>query len=102
MSIWNEKCIISPSLICLDMCNLESQVRVLESCGIQTRMLFAGNIIRHPCFDEIRGTDAYRVVGDLKNTEIILNRTFWLGMYPGMTKEKLSYMARMLHEALES
>ena len=80
----------------------EKIVRYLESHGVQTRMLFAGNIIRHPCFDEIRGTDAYRVVGDLKNTEIILNRTFWLGMYPGMTKEKLSYMARMLHEALES
>ena len=80
----------------------EKIVRYLEGHGVQTRMLFAGNIIRHPCFDEIRGTDAYRVVGDLDNTEIILNQTFWLGMYPGMTEEKLDYMARMLHEAVKA
>lgn len=77
-------------------------VQYLESHGVQTRMLFAGNIIRHPCFDQIRGTDAYRVVGDLENTETILRNTFWLGTYPGMTEPKLAYMCRMLKEAVES
>ena len=78
----------------------EAVVRFLEKKGVQTRMLFAGNIIRHPCFDAIRGTSAYRVVGDLSVTDRIMKDTFWVGMYPGMTPEKLDYMSDMLHEAL--
>lgn len=65
----------------------------LESQGIQTRMLFAGNIIKHPCFDEMRATGrGYRVIGDLKNTNIIMNRSFWVGVYPGMTQEMIEFM----------
>ena len=65
-------------------------------------MLFAGNIIRHPCFDSIRGTEKYRVVGDLAVTDRIMKDTFWVGMYPGMTEEKLTYMSDMLHEAVRA
>ena len=78
----------------------EKVLRYLEGHGIQTRMLFAGNLLKHPCFDGIRGTDAYRVSGSLENTDYIMEHTFWLGMYPGMTEEKLLFMSRILHEAV--
>lgn len=69
----------------------------LESHKIQTRNLFAGNIIKHPCFDEFRGDETvYRVVGSLDNTERIMKQTFWIGVYPGMTDAKLEYMAEMI------
>lgn len=69
-------------------------VDYLERGNIQTRNLFAGNIIKHPCFDEIRGNEKiYRVVGGLDDTDRIMNQTFWIGVYPGMTDEKLNYMA---------
>ena len=65
----------------------------LEAAKIQTRMLFAGNLIKHPCFDEMRNSgEGYRVVGELKNTDTIMNDTFWIGVYPGMTQEKLDYI----------
>lgn len=65
----------------------------LESKGVQTRMLFAGNLIKHPCFDEIRKTkSAYRVVGDLKNTNLVMSNTFWFGVYPGLGLDQLNYM----------
>ncbi len=68
-------------------------VSYLESNGIQTRTLFAGNLIKHPCFDEIRGPGkGYRVVGDLKNTDLIMYRSFWVGVYPGMTPEMLTFI----------
>ncbi len=72
----------------------------IEKHNIQTRLLFSGNIIKHPCFDEYRNTDSYRVVGDLENTEFIMNNTFWVGVYPGMTDEKLDYMASIIIEAV--
>ena len=72
----------------------------IENHNVQTRLLFSGNITLHPCFDEIRDTDAYRVAGSLKNTDYIMNNTFWIGVYPGMTKEKLDYMIRVIHEAM--
>jgi CDP-6-deoxy-D-xylo-4-hexulose-3-dehydrase len=66
----------------------------LEKNKIQTRMLFAGNLVKHPCFDEMRKTGkGYRVVGKLENTDTILHRTFWIGVYPGMTPVMLKYMA---------
>lgn len=69
-------------------------VQYIESKGIQTRMLFAGNLIKHPCFDEMRATGkGYRVVGELTNTDRIMNETFWVGVYPGMTDEMIDYMA---------
>lgn len=74
--------------------------KYIEDHNVQTRLLFSGNIIKHPCFDQIRGTDAYRVAGDLDNTEFIMNNTFWVGVYPGMTDEMIDYMAKIITEAL--
>ena len=74
--------------------------RYIEEHNIQTRLLFSGNLIKHPCFDQIRGTDAYRIVGDLTNTEFIMNNSFWVGVYPGMTYEKIDYMAMVIKEAI--
>ncbi|MDF2927804.1 MAG: DegT/DnrJ/EryC1/StrS aminotransferase [Anaerospora sp.] len=68
-------------------------VRYLEDNGIQTRMLFAGNLIKHPCFDEMRAQGSnYRVVGALANTDVIMNCTFWVGVYPGLDESVLNYM----------
>jgi len=75
-------------------------VQYLESNGVQTRMLFAGNLTKHPCFDEMRQTKTgYRIVGELKETDRIMNQSFWVGVYPGMTEEMIDYMAEMIHEA---
>ncbi len=76
-------------------------VSYLEEHGIQTRMLFAGNLIRQPCFDSMRAAGkGYRVAGTLKNTDRIMRDTFWVGLYPGMTDEKIDYMAEMIREAI--
>lgn len=75
--------------------------RYIEDHNIQTRLLFSGNILRHPCFDAIRGTDAYRVVGNLDNSDFITTNTFWIGVYPGMTKAKLDYMVQNIVEAVK-
>ncbi len=76
-------------------------VDYVESHGIQTRMLFAGNLIKHPCFDEMRAAnEGYRVVGTLDNTDRIMADSFWVGVYPGMTDEKLDYMAKIILEAI--
>ncbi|MCR5426741.1 MAG: lipopolysaccharide biosynthesis protein RfbH [Lachnospiraceae bacterium] len=74
--------------------------RYLEDHNIQTRLLFSGNLIRHPAFDTIRGTDAYRVVGDLKVTDFIMEHSFWVGVYPGMTDAMTGYMAQCITEAV--
>lgn len=76
--------------------------RYIEGKNIQTRLLFSGNLIKHPCFDGIRGTDAYRVVGGLDNTDFIMNNTFWVGVYPGMTDEMIDYMAQVIVEAVKN
>ena len=78
-----------------------SIVKSLEEKNIQIRLLFSGNIIRHPCFDQIRGTDAYRVAGGLTATDYIMNNSFWIGVYPGMTDEMIDYMAESIIEALK-
>lgn len=78
----------------------EQVVRYIENKNVQTRMLFSGNLIKHPCFDEIRGTDAYRVAGSLSETDRIMNNTFWVGVYPGMTDEMIDYMAQVITEAV--
>ena len=74
--------------------------RYIEGHNIQTRLLFSGNIIKHPCFDDIRGTDAYRVAGNLDVTEYIMDNSFWVGVYPGMTDRMLDYMSEMIVEAV--
>ena len=81
--------------------NRNDVINYIESHNIQTRLLFSGNIIKQPCFDEIRGTSAYRVVGDLKQTDFIMSNTFWVGVYPGMTDEMIDYMAQIIREAVE-
>lgn len=77
-------------------------VQYMEEHGIQTRMLFAGNLTKHPCFDEMRVTgEGYRVVSELANTDRIMKDTFWIGVYPGMTDEMIDYMSKTLVEALK-
>ena len=72
----------------------------LEANKIQTRMLFAGNLIKHPCFDEMRqiGT-GYRVVGELANTDQIMNRTFWIGVYPGLSNDMIDFMIECVKQS---
>lgn len=73
----------------------------IEEHNIQTRLLFGGNLVRHPCFSQIQGTDAYRVSGGLKMTDYVMAHTFWVGVYPGMTEEKISYMVKVIKEAVK-
>jgi len=74
-------------------------VGYLEENKIQTRMLFAGNLLKHPCFNEMRATgEGYRVVGELTNTDVIMNRTFWIGVYPGMNEDMVQYMISKIRE----
>lgn len=71
----------------------------LESKKIQTRNLFAGNLVKHPAFNEMRASGTgYRVIGDLKNTDFIMNNTFWIGVYPGMKPEMLQHMIDSIRE----
>lgn len=74
--------------------------RYVEDHNVQTRLLFSGNLIKHPCFNQIRETDQYRVVDNLKNTDFIMNNTFWIGVYPGMTDEMIDYMSKVIKEAV--
>lgn len=75
----------------------EKIVNHLENNGIQTRMLFAGNLIKHPCFDEMRASGrGYRVAGELAVTDRIMRDTFWVGVYPGMTEEMVEYMVKTI------
>lgn len=88
-------------LTCREGVDKNKVVQYIEDHGVQTRMLFAGNIVKQPCFDEFRASGkGYRVVGDLAVTDRIMNDTFWLGVYPGMTDEKIDYMAKVIKEAL--
>ena len=76
-------------------------VRSVEEHGIQTRMLFAGNLTKHPCFDAMRAAGkGYRIAGELTQTDRIMNDTFWLGVYPGLTNEKIDYMAQTVKDAV--
>lgn len=88
-------------ITCRNGVDRNSVVRYVESKGVQTRMLFAGNLTKHPCFDEMRKTgEGYRIVGTLKNTDRIMNDTFWIGVYPGMSDEMIDYMAKTILEAI--
>ena len=89
-------------ITCQNGVSREKIVRYLEEHGVQTRMLFAGNLTKHPCFDEMRTSgEGYRIVGTLKNTDRIMMDTFWIGVYPGMTDEMIDYMAEVIIEAVE-
>lgn len=88
-------------LTCREGVDRVKVVKYLEEHGVQTRNLFAGNLIKHPCFDEMRKTgQGYRVIGSLENTDRIMRDTFWIGVYPGMTDEKIDYMAKAIKEAV--
>ena len=90
-------------ITCREGVDRNSLVQYVEDHGVQTRMLFAGNLIKHPCFDAMRAEKAgYRVVGSLENSDRIMADTFWVGVYPGMTDEKIDYMAKVIKEGLKS
>ena len=88
-------------LTCREGVRRAKVVRSIEEHCIQTRMLFAGNLTKHPCFDAMRASgEGYRIAGALTETDRIMNDTFWLGVYPGLTDEKIDYMARIVKEAV--
>ena len=88
-------------ITCREGVDRNKVVQYVEEHGVQTRMLFAGNLIKHPCFDEMRKIgEGYRVSGTLENTDRIMADTFWVGVYPGMTDEMIDYMAKTIREAL--
>ncbi len=79
----------------------EAVVRSIEAANVQTRLLFSGNLIKHPCFDEMRRTgEGYRVVGELTNTDFIMNNTFWVGVYPNMSDAMVDYMVDVIAKAI--
>lgn len=87
-------------ITCKDGVDRNQLVQEIENKGIQTRMLFAGNLVKHPCFDEMRKSgEGYRVVGELTNTNRIMENSFWVGVYPGMTDEMIDYMAKTIKES---
>lgn len=89
-------------ITCRDGVDKNKIVQYLEQNKIQTRMLFSGNLLRQPCFDEMRKSgEGYRVVGDLKVTDRIMNNTFWIGVYPGMSETMLNFMAEKILEAVK-
>lgn len=90
-------------ITCKEGVDRKKIVPYIEKNGVQTRMLFAGNLTKHPCFDQMReNKTGYRIVGDLSNTDRIMNDTFWVGVYPGMTDKKLEYMAKIIKEAINN
>ncbi len=101
-------------LTCKEGTDRNRLVQYVESKGIQTRMLFAGNLTKHPCFDEMRtiwnreneegrkqGRAGYRIAGSLEVTDRIMKDTFWVGVYPGMTDEMIDYMAKTICEGIQ-
>ena len=89
-------------MTCKEGTEREKVVPYIEEHGVQTRMLFAGNLIKHPCFDEMRRKkEGYRIVGTLENTDRIMKDTFWVGVYPGMTDEMIEYMIKVIKEAVK-
>lgn len=90
-------------ITCREGVDRNQVVRYVEGKGVQTRMLFAGNLTRHPCFDGMRSSgEGYRVVGSLSNTDRIMSDTFWVGVYPGMTDDMIDYMAKTIRRAVEA
>lgn len=88
-------------ITCKDGLDRNKVVRHLEANGIQTRMLFAGNLTKHPCFETLKITETgYRVIGDLVNTDIVMNDSFWVGVYPGITDEMIKYIADKIIEII--
>ncbi len=98
-----EPCYFGFMLTCREEGRRDRLVERLEAAGVQTRMLFAGNMIRQPCFDEMRESGVgFRVVGTLANTDAVMRNAFWIGVYPGMQEPMLETMARTIKEGLAS
>lgn len=88
-------------ITCREGTDRNKVVQYIEGKGVQTRMLFAGNLTKHPCFDQMREKkEGYRIVGSLANTDRIMEDTFWVGVYPGMSDEMIDYMAKVIKEAV--
>jgi len=90
-------------ICCREGVSRTALVRHLEAAGIQTRMLFSGNLIKHPCFDSIRDAEGvkYRVPGSLGNTDRVMESGFWTGVYPGMSKAMLDVTLEEIHKGLK-
>lgn len=89
-------------ITCKEGISRNDLVKYLEDNKVQTRNLFAGNLIKHPCFDEMRKTkEGFRVVGELTNTDRIMRDTFWIGVYPGMTDVMIDQMTNLIIEYCE-
>lgn len=80
----------------------QALVQELEATNIQTRNLFAGNLLRHPCFDDLERDRHYRVASDLVNTDKVMTDTFWVGVYPGLNEEKMRYIGQVITRHVES
>jgi CDP-6-deoxy-D-xylo-4-hexulose-3-dehydrase len=88
-------------MTCREGVDRNAVVRYIEGKNVQTRALFAGNLTKHPCFDQLRASgEGYRVVGDLAVTDRIMRDTFWVGVYPGMTDEMIDTMGKVIKEAV--
>ena len=88
-------------MTCREGVDRKAVVEKIEAAGVQTRALFAGNLTKHPCFDEMRSSGkGFRIVGNLDNTDMIMNRSFWVGVYPGMTDPMLDHMIKVICEAV--
>lgn len=81
----------------------DSMVSYLENCNIQTRMLFAGNILKQPCFDRMRSSGTgYRIAGELKNTDMIMNNSFWIGVYPNINESMIDFVITKIKEFVKN
>lgn len=88
-------------ITCRDGIDANKVVTEIEAKNVQTRRLFAGNLTKHPCFDQLRAKGTgYRVVSDLSVTDRIMKDTFWVGVYPGMTDAKIEYMGKVIKESV--
>jgi CDP-6-deoxy-D-xylo-4-hexulose-3-dehydrase len=88
-------------ITCREGVNRNKLVQYIERQNIQTRMLFAGNLLRHPCFDEMRKSGAgYRIAGSLETTDRIMRDTFWIGVYPGMNDDMIDRMIEVIHSGI--
>jgi len=91
------------AISCKQGTNRQKIVEHLESKNIQTRMLFAGNIIKHPCFDQMRKTgEGYRVAGSLECTDFVMENMFWVGVYPGLDEGKLLKVTKAIEESFRT
>jgi len=88
-------------ITCKEGLDRAALVRAIEGKGVQTRMLFSGNMLRHPCFESVPA-GAYRVAGSLRNSDIVTERSFWVGVYPGLSEEQLDTMGEAITQAVNA